>query len=59
MDELLSLTQGASICGVHLVTLQRAIHRGDLKSLKVAGRRFISKPALEKWIKNQNKLKNK
>ena len=55
MDELISMTQGASFCGVHLVTLQRAVAKGELKSSKIGRRRLVSKGSLQKWISQQNR----
>jgi excisionase family DNA binding protein len=54
MDELLSLTQSAAICGVHIITLQRAINRGELKSLKIGRRRLVDRTELYKWIEKQS-----
>jgi len=55
MDELFSMTQAASFCGVHLVTLQRAVAKGELRSLKIGRRRLVSKGSLQRWIERQNR----
>ena len=55
MDELFSMTQGASFCGIHLVTLQRAVAKGELRSFKIGRRRLVSKGSLRKWIERQNR----
>ncbi|MBE0426354.1 MAG: helix-turn-helix domain-containing protein [Nitrospirae bacterium] len=55
MDKLLSVTQSAALLDLHPVTLQRAIAKGELKSLKVGRRRLISTSQLEAWIKKINK----
>lgn len=55
MDELLSMTQGAAACGVSSITIQRAIAKGELKSLKIGRRRLVSKTSLQHWIEKQNR----
>lgn len=48
-----SVTEAAEALGISRRTMYDLIHREDFPTLKVAGRRLISKELLAEWVKAQ------
>jgi excisionase family DNA binding protein len=57
MDELLDAMQVGTMIHLHANSVHRLVSRGELKSLKVGGRRLFSKSEVEKWIQKKNRAK--
>ena len=50
LEDYLSLTEAAKICGLTMQTIWRHCESGAIKSAKKAGRRFILNADLREWI---------
>ncbi|MDE6590211.1 MAG: helix-turn-helix domain-containing protein, partial [Oscillospiraceae bacterium] len=48
-----SVTEAAAALGISRRSMYDLIHREDFPTLRVGGRRLISKELLAEWVKNQ------
>ena len=52
-DLTYSVTEAAKALGISRRTMYELIHREDFPTLKVGGRRLISKELLAEWVRQQ------
>lgn len=54
MEKLaLTVNEAAELLGVSRCTVYNLIHRADFPTLKVGGRRLISRALLARWVEQQ------